>query len=403
MTTEHSTERAEMSNFGVFEETATLRRVLMWGAPGVECALAQLLPAKISCFHEQFDVSGARKEFAQTLELLKRNSPQTEVILVKDLFAQMIQKEGVKPSSDLPTLLRKLDGQAEKFYKEYKIGNLRKVKKWMHDAVLSDVDKYGAETAVAMNERLANFGGLPLANVLYARDQSNVAGNVWIWSSMRYTIRQPEVALYKEIIHSASIIPSGATEVSVHGDGRFEGGDLIVSSGICYVGVGGRTNMEGVLQIAPSVLSQGLRLIVVHDLKRALNIDDEMDAMHFDTIAMPISRDEMVICPPEIERRTAREIRQIGRDLEVVELGSFADFMMREEIESIEISKKEQENHAPNFVNLRRSVVALTLANAELVRKLREKDLSVIDADLENITKGYGGLHCMMAPILRRD
>mgnify|MGYP001577039593 CR=1 FL=1 len=48
MFTELKTERAESRNFGVFEETATLRRVLMWGAPGVECALAQLLPEKIS-------------------------------------------------------------------------------------------------------------------------------------------------------------------------------------------------------------------------------------------------------------------------------------------------------------------------------------------------------------------
>ena len=41
---------AENRALKVNEETSKLSKVLMWGAPGSETVLGQLLPSKISCF-----------------------------------------------------------------------------------------------------------------------------------------------------------------------------------------------------------------------------------------------------------------------------------------------------------------------------------------------------------------
>lgn len=397
-------ERTGLDRLGIFEETSILRRNMMWGAPGAECALAQLLPAEVSCFYEQFNVAGARSEFNNTLELLKKTSPKLEIILVKDLFAQMVRRQGLKSDLNLSDLLAKLDGKADEFYDKYKIGDsdhLKQVKTWMRDFVNEDVEKYGEKEAIYMNDRLANFEGLPMANVLYARDQSNLAGNVWIWSSMRHEIRQPEVALYKEVIRSSGILGDNIIQVEVNEKGRFEGGDLIVSGGICYIGVGGRTTLEGIKQIAPTIIKNGLPVVIVYDERRDKGLDGEMDVMHLDTFAMPIDENTFVACSTEVDRRTVKRVTLINGEADIKDWGPLSEFLKMREIDLVEITKEEQEKHASNFVNLGFRTAILTLLTPDLSEKLRKQRLEIHNADLQNITDGYGGLHCMSAPIER--
>ncbi len=391
-------------SLGVFEETSKLRQTVMWGPAGIEAAIAQLLPVDMSCFQTQFDVLKARSEFSQILELMQNESPETKVLLVRDEYARQITASGLGSQLDREQTLNLFKSKAKNYYEEY--GNrgikLEQVNSWIDTIFEEDEKKYGLNTALILNQVLVNGEGLPLANSIYARDQSNVIGDVWIWSSMRHTIRQPEVAMYKEVLGKMCVAtPEKFNIVAVNGGGKFEGGDAIVSNGIAYIGVGGRTNIEGVGQIAPSLLANGLRVIAVYDKARDQHIDGEMDTMHLDTFAMPVDQNTMVLCKDEAERRIVFEYTMDDGVLVKSELGGFVDFLVESGVGMIEISKEDQIHFAPNFVNLGERRIVLSLNNVDLAQQLTAKGYTVLTADMSEITKGYGGLHCSMAPIER--
>lgn len=390
---------------GVFEETGELRTVLLWGAPGAEAALGQLLPTNQSLFYDSFDVPLARGEFENAHELLKKEG--VEVILVKDLFAESIrEKEAGQTADNLILELRKF---AEETYEKNKdkpiLADLDEVRDWIRKSIEADVASYGENAAVIINSTLSLGQSLPMANVIYARDQSNLMGKTWVWSSMRWQIRQPEVSLYKGILEHAGLIDSNLKAVTVSSkDAWFEGGDGIVFKGNCYIGVGGRTNIKGVLEVADQILDQDMRLFIPLDKGRDASELTEMDAMHLDTIWMPCGENDVVACMPEVERRCVVEVTKNKKgDLEAKETGSFLEHLDSLGVNILEIDKEEQLNFAPNFLNLGKNKIVLSLPTTEggLAAKLAKRGKTVYNANLLNITRGYGGLHCMSAPIRR--
>jgi len=401
---EIKSEKISSLPLGVHEESAPLRKILMWGSPGAETILGQLLPKKLSCFEAQFDVLGARHEFGVAQTILKKEG--IEIVQVKDLFADMVKKQNIEPTMDIESLSEEITKRAFDYYKKYRdqdISDIEEVLGWLPKVLKDDVEKYGEKTAVVMNKILSLDSPLPLSNVLYARDQSNLMENTWVWSSMRHEIRQPEVYLFKTVLSYSGILkPTEVTEVQISGDGRFEGGDGIVNGGNIYIGVGGRTNLEGILQAAPSMLSNGGSILVPIDHERDLGTKQEMDAMHLDTIWMPSDKNEIVACEDEVSRRRLLEIKNINGQIKVSDIGWFADHLAKRGVDLIPLTKEEQEKYAPNFLNLGDKRVVLSLAEGnKLTDRLGNKGKRVYNANLVNITKGYGGLHCMTASIVR--
>ncbi len=391
---------------GVFEETAKLDQVLMWGAPGIESVLGQLLPTDISCFETQFNVPGARQEFEAAKNILTTNG--VNVIQVKDLFAQMVEEKGLRVNMGLDQLKENIAKRAFEYYKKYRgqeISDIEEVLGWVDQILDEDVEKYGEETTVFMNNTLSLANQLPMSNILYARDQSNVLGGTIVWSSMRHEIRQPEVHLFKTVLRHSGLLKSGKVEeIQVNGSGKFEGGDGIANGGIYYIGVGGRTNVEGVMQAAGSILNngKGQRLMIPIDYERDLGEKGEMDAMHLDTIWMPSDKNEIVACQDEVKRRQLLEITKTSTGLKISNIGWFADHLDKRGVDLVPLTKEEQERYAPNFLNLGDGKVVLSLADGnDLMVELGKKGKTVYNADLKNITKGFGGLHCMTASIRR--
>lgn len=395
---------AENRALKVNEETSKLKKVLMWGAPGSETVLGQLLPSTISCFETQFDVLGARSEFETAKSIL--TSQGVEVIQVKDLMAKMIDEQSLKPEENFENLRKNIEARALVYSEKYKgqgISDVEEVLGWLDEVLEADVEKYGPETAILMNEVLSLKSELPLSNVLYARDQSNLLGKTFIWSSMLHEIRQPEVHLFKTVLNHSGILDSkGLEQVQITGNGRFEGGDGIANAGIFYIGAGGRSNKNGILQASESIISKGGRVMVVFDEKRDGGAN-EMDAMHLDTFWMPVGINQVVACKDEINRRKVFEIA--GNPLTGLRLedrGSFADHLNERNVELIPLTKEEQLAYAPNFLNLGNKIIVLSLADGNnLTGELEKRGFTVFNANLKNITKGYGGLHCMTAAIKR--
>lgn len=406
-------EKLKTNMMGVFEETSPLKKVVMWGQPGPEAVIAQILPEDKSCFLEDFSVTEARKEFDVARTMIEAHG--VEIFQVKDLLIKMIEEQELKAEHPLDELKDTLVQKALSYSKKYPNGNTDEIEN-IGDMVEEDIDKYKNENAVIkMNEMLSlsHEFDLPLANIIFARDQSNVAGGAWIWSSMRHEIRQPEVALYQKVLEYSGVVsPSNFDKiVKVTGDGRFEGGDGIVNNSVYYIGLGGRTNWEGITQVAPTVLSQGLRLIVCRDVKRAKGLDNEMAAMHLDTIWMPSDLNTIVACNAQMDRRFAFEVTEAGGKLQVKGLGKMPEHMDQRGARIISLSDAEQQAFAPNFLNLGNDVIILSLVDEKSVdkkageltikEKLEKEGKTVLDADLQAITKGYGGLHCMTAAIKR--
>lgn len=395
------------SNLGVFEETAPLKKVIMWGEPGSEAVLGQLLPMEISCFQEPFDIIKAREEFKFSRQLLE--SKGIDVILVKDLLARMIEDTDYVVNKDLSKITSELAKKGNKYRDQYqevvskdKDVNLSNWPEWLTLSLRADAEEYGEKTAVALNEVLSNRDGLPLSNVLYARDQSNLLKKTFVFSSMRHEIRQPEVKLYRDALEHAGIIANGGLDVvCVGGSGRFEGGDGIVYRGDVYIGVGGRTNLEGIMQVAPSILNQGGRLFVPIDHERDSGKLCEMGAMHLDTYWMPCGENEVVVCEDEASRRELLEVTFSSGSLKTKNIGWFIDHMEKTGMEIAPLTKEEQDHFAPNFLNLGNHKAILSLKENSLPKELGERGMTVYSADLKQITKGYGGLHCMTAAIKR--
>ena len=394
------------SNLGVFEETAPLKRVLMWGEPGAEAVLGQLLPEDISLFFSQFHVLQAREEFRTAVDILQNEG--VEVIQVKDLFAEMIKEKVVYEDISISSVRDDIVARGLEFFERYKdileVEDVEQVLSWIDDTLSDDVAKYGDQTASIINKALCLDFNLPLSNMLYARDQSNLMANVWVWSSMKKDIRQPEVSLYKKTLDWAGITTDQTLDVVEVGENcsTFEGGDGIINNGIAYIGVGGRTNKKGVELAAGSLLAKGIRVVVPIDMERDNGSIGEMDAMHLDTIWMPVSKTTAVSCLPEMQRRFAFEIVKNRDGLQWLDKGNFVDFLNQNGINPIPITKDEQNAFAPNFLNLGNNKVVLSLAaSSKLNQELEKRGIKVYNANLHNITKGYGGLHCMTASIER--
>lgn len=420
------TERVNKSvEMGVFEETAPLRNVMMWGKPGTEAVLGQLLPRRISCFESNFRVLEARSEFSTAVDILQGQG--VEILFVKDLLAQKIKEQGIKPTKSMGQLHEELQERGEYFYEKYKDEIAEECKKkneqplglqvldWIGPILREDKERYGEEVATVMNQMLSlderdGLQGderlLPLANAIYARDQSNLLGKTWIWSNMHYPIRRAEVALYKSVLEYHHIIPDDINVVQIQGKGKFEGGDGIAYNGVFYIGCGGRTNMRGIMQAAPTLLSQpDARLIIAYDGARTRHEKGEMDAMHLDTYWMPFAKDKVVACPEETSSRRYAEVTHDGKGGYQVDLNlsqKFNDYLSDQSLEIFDLSKEEQLHYAPNFLNLGNQKVVLSLIEGnELKRKLEDVGYTVYSPNLEQITKGYGGLHCMTAAIKR--
>lgn len=394
-------------DLGVFEESARLRKVMMWGAPGTEAVLGQLLPTEKSLFYSHFDVPKARSEFKRATKILE--SEGVEIVFVKDLLAKMLEEQGASLESDINEVREKIIERGQGFYEQYRdalqVDDLEEVLGWVGEVLEEDVQKYGERAAAAINKILSLDEDLPMANVVYARDQSNLLGNSWVWSSMKRKIRQPEVALYKKVLDWAGIMTNQSLEVIEvkRDDASFEGGDGIVNNGIAYIGVGGRTSVEGVFELASSLIGQGLKVMVPFDKERDSGLVSEMDAMHLDTIWMPVEVNSAVACIEEVKKRELFEVVKNKEGLVMKKRGNFLEHLKSRGVDIIPITKEEQKQFAPNFLNLGNKSVVLSLDGGnKLTKELERRGERVYNADLNNITKGYGGLHCMTAS-LKRD
>ncbi len=215
---------------------------------------------------------------------------------------------------------------------------------------------------------------------------------------MSKEIRDPEVNLWKFSLKEYLKNQKG---VEVTGEGRLEGGDTIIHNGDCLIGVGGRTNEIGVMQIAPEIYKQGLNVYAIYHPERASGNMEHQTTMHLDTFYMPAPKNTCVVLLEEAKSRQVIQVKGKNSNLDGQGITSFENYLKETGTDIIPISREQQLNYQANFVVLDKNTVLVTTKDNYLRGEFEKRGITVIDGNLEEITQGYGGAHCSLTPILR--
>ena len=412
------------SRVHVYNETSQLRTVMVWGEPGCEALLGQLLPKSKSLFFSYYEVPEARREFRKMQGMIEAAGVQ--VIRVKDAYASLL-KGKILPGlpSSLAELKKRLHQKADEFFETYREQSTKDLKddqvnmtpetvylqvKRDIDAILEeDVQAYGEEAAIKLNYVLSLSRDLPIANIVYGRDQSNALGDRIVVSIMRWGIRLPEVEIYREALQHLgyeSVLASVET-------GTIEGGDSIIFGDTCYIGVGARTSMEAVLDVCEKIgdrlQDRGISLVAVVNQKHAADspsrtvpTQEHMQVMHLDTFWIPLDEKTVMGYGHEIDQREVIKVSRAKGHIHQENLGNFRDYLAAQGLELIEVNQQEQKDFATNLLNLGNKRLLVSLSkNQRVIAELEKRGFEVLKADILKLVGGYGAVHCLTAPIVR--
>lgn len=409
----------------VFNETDVLEEVLVWGEPGCEALLGQLLPKTRSLFFSFYEVPQARVEFRRMQALIEGEG--VTVTRAKDAVAQMLKKQEINNApSSIRELKAELLSRADELYelhREHKIRELERegirhdvddiysqVKKDLSIILEEDADTYGESAAVRLNHVLSLSHPLPLANIFYGRDQTQALTDKILLSALRWDIRRPEVNVYKEALlelgYHESLVPVER--------GTIEGGDIAILGDTCFIGVGARTSYSAAKdvcrKIGPLLASQGIQIVAVinkrHEEEAAnygAPTDEHMHIMHLDMFWIPLADNLVMAYGEEVDLRSVVRMTRNSNQLITEEMGSLRVFLAAKGIDIINVTRQEQENFATNLLNMGNRTLMVSLSrNKRVIAELESRGYRIINAEITKLVNGYGAVHCLTAPVRRK-
>ncbi len=406
-------------------EIAPLKQLMLWGEPGCEALLGQLLPKTKSLFLSYYEVPEARREFRRMQALIEAQG--VEVLRAKDAFVSRLRGQDLPgmPSS-LEHLQRQLISRADEYFEPYRQAKVSELMQDGAGALVEDIyyevrndiprllqedaDSYGAKAAIKLNYVLSLSHRLPISNIFYGRDQSSALADRIVLSSLHWDIRKPEVQIYRQ-----ALLEMGFEDALVQiEEGTIEGGDIILYGDTCYVGVGARTTLSAVedlcLKVGARLQERAIQLVAVvneRHAREALHMsaptEEHMRIMHLDMFWIPLGPDLVMAYGPEVDaRRVLGFSLQNGR-VSVEPLGDFRGFLLGNGYRILEVTTQEQHDYATNLLNLGNKRVIVSLSkNERVIAELQERGYRVLQAELKKLVGGYGAIHCLTAPLLRR-
>jgi len=282
----------------------------------------------------------------------------------------------------------------------------------------------------------------PLSNLYFMRDQQTVTDKGIVISRMSKPQRQREPRLTKLLWNTLKI----PVVCEIKQPGTFEGGDFIPMKRFALLGVGDRTNMNGVGQMLEFALGYD-EVGIVHQPKDNLmpsGKNDNMINMHLDTY-FNVASDGVAVGNEKLLKNAKVEVYQKespGNYVKSDEQTNLMDYIMSKGFEIINITTLEYLAYASNFLCIKNG----TIVSVEVERvvkdvlnniidkaavdpgtygnllkqikkdykQLREEgqffphkkeiyqyDIDAFTLNLLNLTGGYGGAHCMTCALNR--
>jgi arginine deiminase len=376
-------------------------------------------------FFSYYEVLEARKEFRHLQQLVENENIQ--FTRAKDALAQRLNRvELPNEPKTIKELEASLLQRADEYYETFRENKIKefaeagiqrnlegiyfKIQRDMKQILQEDVQAYGEQAAIRVNYLLSLSHELPLSNIFYGRDQSQALTDKMVLSILKWGIRRPEVAIFKE-----ALLELGYGNSLVEIDrGMFEGGDIAIFGDTCYIGVGARTSFSATKnlcrKIGPWMEKYGKQIVAVVNIRHAEEAalygaptDEHMHLMHLDMFWIPLAPDLVLAYGDEINQRDVIRITHNSDMFITEELGSFREFHADKGIEIIEVTKQEQENFATNLLNLGNKTVIVALStNTRVIQEVEQRGYRVLSAELNKLVNGYGATYCLTAPVRRR-
>jgi N-dimethylarginine dimethylaminohydrolase len=211
------------------------------------------------------------------------------------------------------------------------------------------------------------------------RDIGFVIDDTFVVASMAKPVRQGEIEtidyLVNDILANNRLhIPDTVT---------VEGGDIIYDKGIIYVGLGQRTNQEGLAymqQLFPNHTVVGVPLTTLKD-----DTTEKVDTLHLDCAFMPVGQQYALLFEPGIPH-IPEEITDT--------------------YEIIPVHNEDQRQH--QFINLASNVLSLSpelviadQSSPALNERITQKGIDVIELSLWESQKVGGSYRCGTLPLYR--
>lgn len=212
---------------------------------------------------------------------------------------------------------------------------------------------------------------------VYVRDSSVVTAKGAVVTRMGKAERSGETRAVLEFYSKAGIPVLGAVE----GEGRLEGGDIVVwDKKTIIAGLGYRTNEEGIRQLKELCRDDVENFLVVP----LPHWDGPAGVMHLMSLISPVDRDLAVV---------------YSRLLPVF----FRNWLAEHCVTLVEVPDEEFASLGCNVLALAPRKCIMVEGNPSTKRRLLEKGAEVTEYRGEEISlKGAGGPTCLTRPLLRR-
>jgi len=212
---------------------------------------------------------------------------------------------------------------------------------------------------------------------IYTRDAAITSERGIILASMGKPSRSEEPEAQEHTLLSEGWAVAGSIEPPAH----LEGGDVIwLDSTTAAVGVGARTNAEGVRQLK-ALLSDTVKLIVV----RLPDYPGQHDVMHLMSLISPVDRDLAVVYPRLLPDTFRQTLLERGYAL-------------------VEVPDDEYDTMACNVLALAPRQCVMLNGNPKTRAALEKAGANVFVYDGYEISlKGGGGPTCLTRPLMRGE
>ena len=284
--------------------------------------------------------------------------------------------------------------------------NLRRTIETLDPATLTDLVLLRPTLRISYNENAldptsrfrSRYEVNPANNLFYMRDPLMTTAAGCVIGRLRLDVRRIENDIVSHALEQLGIAPV----YRVQPPGFLEGGDFIPCGDFVLQGQGLLSNAEGVGQCLDHRVYGFVEVGVVRDPRA------QMDEMHLDTFFAVFDRDLCALCDDRLgdqqpivdvyapdgapDQFTYKKVRTVG----------FLAYLEEKGMHVLTLSKKEQENYAPNGLLLGpRDFLGVSRAGPDYERRLNERGVKTRFLGFDALTCGYGGPHCM-SQVIRR-
>lgn len=204
-------------------------------------------------------------------------------------------------------------------------------------------------------------------NQINTRDVAFVIGNSFIVSPMKEKIRQNEHLGLNSIIR----LFDSTDSVLRPQQGVIEGGDIVLSDDIIYVGISQRTNLLGVDWLK----------ITFGDIYKIVPIYLNDGFLHLDVVFNILSNGVALVCKEGIKQES---FKVIDKNFNVV----FTDY-------------KEQIYLPTNVFSINPKLVVVDPRNKSTNNNIYKSGIDIVEVDFSEISKIGGSFRCSTCPLVR--